>query len=254
MPDLVVGVGNSVEVLLGKGDGTFAASATYPVPVFGSVVVADLNGDGEVDVAVASYDGVSVLLNQGGGTFGAAVDYVVIVGQSPGSPFAVVAGDLDGDGSPELVVAGDNGVSVLRNHGDGTFAAPVTHAVPNSGYPGAVALGDLNGDGHADLAVASTAVVVLLNQGDGTFGAGVGYPPGANGLAMGDLDGDGQARPRRRERPGGRERAAEPGRRRLCGSVSYPVPMAAAVGLGDMDGDGGPTSSWPASDEGWRTA
>lgn len=67
---------------------------------------------------------------------------------------AVAAGDVDGDGRPDLVVADDgHGISVLLNRGDGTFAPPIVVA-PSEKV--SVATGDLNGDGRADV-LAQTA-------------------------------------------------------------------------------------------------
>ena len=94
-----------------------------------SLVVADLNGDGKPDLAVANLNGttVSVLLNKGDGTFAARVDY-----PTGAQPFSVAAADLNGDGKPDLAVAnagiGNGRVSVLLNNGDGTFAAKVDYA------------------------------------------------------------------------------------------------------------------------------
>src|SRR5204863_10159536 len=88
-PDLVVTnivanpVSSNVSVLLGNGDGSFRAAMNFAVgaipapltPV--SVVVGDFNGDGKLDLAVATGAGISVLLGTGDGTFQAAVNFVV---------------------------------------------------------------------------------------------------------------------------------------------------------------------------------
>jgi hypothetical protein len=111
-------------------------------------------------------------------------------------PDFVAIGDLNGDGHPDVVLAGsDSGqVSVLLGNGDGTFQAPRTY---NSGYAFSVAIGDVNGDGYPDLVVANgeaNSVSVLLGNGDGTFQAAVPYSSGgvdAVSVAIADVDGDG---------------------------------------------------------------
>ena len=145
---------NDVSVLLNIGNGTFATVVNYPVvgTFPWSVTAGDLDGDGDQDLAVASADSdnVSVLMNTGNGTFVAPVSYVVT-----DRPASVTAGDLD------LITANQssNDVSVLLNNGDGTFAPAVNFAVIG---PFAVTAGYLDGDGDLDLATSS--VVVLINE------------------------------------------------------------------------------------------
>lgn len=102
-------------------------------------------------------------------------------------PVDVAAGDVDGDGHDDLVIAGDT-LTVERNLGGGKFA-PST--LPTSGAPDHVALGDVDGDGRTDvvsLASADRAVDLQLAGGLVTLDD-VGVSP--NDLAVGDLDGDG---------------------------------------------------------------
>ncbi|HUB09958.1 MAG TPA: VCBS repeat-containing protein [Myxococcales bacterium] len=121
-------------------------------------------------------------------------------------PNSVAAGDLNGDGTPDLVVASVgttgvpiNSVSVLLNDGAGAFASQVTYVVdlgPNGSNPSSVAIQDLNGDGFPDLAVtcsATNAVSILFNAGNGTFGNPTTYPVGdfPASIQIGDIDGDG---------------------------------------------------------------
>jgi hypothetical protein len=189
--------GGDVGVLLNAGNGTFIA-ANYPAgtsPV--SVAMADLNGDGKADLAVASGTGVSVLLNNGNGTFGAPASY-----GSGTNPLSVAAADLNGDGKVDLAVGGADRASVLLNLGNGTFAAAVNYSYATDPYNGSgqIVIGDLNGDGRPDLAGNTltdpcSAVAVLLNQGSGVFGA-PSYVPAANSspssVTLGDVNGDGK--------------------------------------------------------------
>ncbi len=158
-----------------------------------SVVAADLDGDGHVDLATADHglDSVSILFNQGDGRF--ADRRQVAVGSAPGD---VRSGDLDGDGDMDLVVVNrdDNTVSVLLNEGDGSFAPRTDHAV--GGRPTSAAIGDLNGDGAPDLCVTGEdgdIVTILTNNGDGTFEFFWAHDMGGGPtrVLIGDLDGDG---------------------------------------------------------------
>jgi hypothetical protein len=128
------------------------------------VTSADLDGDGDLDLACAnsalSYT-VSVLLNQGNGTFATQVIYDV--GRHPS---CVISADLDDDGDWDLATANQfsDDVSVLVNHGNGTFATNVAYSVGQS--PVSVTSADLDGDGALDLVGAnlnSTSVSVLRN-------------------------------------------------------------------------------------------
>lgn len=106
---------NTVQVLLGNGDGTFNYQTTYPVAAMPhEVAVMDLNGDGRMDAVVAGWGtgSLSVLLGRGDGTFSERQD--VAVGSQPQS---VASGDFNGDGKPDLVVAnhGSRSVTVLLN-------------------------------------------------------------------------------------------------------------------------------------------
>jgi hypothetical protein len=182
-----------------------------------SVAVADLNGDGKLDLVVTNEcanstscatGSVSVLMGNGDGTFLAAVHY------SSGGflPASVAVADVNGDGKPDLIVANQLGcnscasgtVAVLLGKGDGTFQAAVSY---NSGGTSAdlVVVADVNGDGKPDFVVMNRAlcgslcgdgqVGVLLGNGDGTFRAAVSYDSGAYegySVAVADVNGDGK--------------------------------------------------------------
>ncbi|MBL8746185.1 MAG: VCBS repeat-containing protein [Phycisphaerae bacterium] len=142
-----------------------------------SVAIADLDADGDNDLAVANFtsDNVSVLKNNGNGTFAAHVTYAA--GSLPDS---VAIADLDADGDMDLAVANanSNNVSVLKNNGDGTFSAHVPYGVGSS--PRSVAIADLDGNTSPDLAVANYSgnnVSILINLTEV-------LPPGAFSLTL----------------------------------------------------------------------
>jgi hypothetical protein len=122
-PDVVVtnnqdGGSGSVGILLGNGDGTFASVVNYASGGFSpqSVAVADLDGDGKLDLLVSnsSSNNVGVLLGNGDGTFGAPLTYST----GGNAPLSVSIADVNGDGKPDLVVvnSGSNNVGVLLNN------------------------------------------------------------------------------------------------------------------------------------------
>jgi ankyrin repeat protein len=101
--------GDTVSVLLGRGNGTFQPQQTY---LTGSspaaVAMSDINGDNKIDIAVANQMGgtVSVLLGHGDGTFQAQQTYL-----TGGGPVSVAVGDFNDDNKIDMAVA-----SQVANH------------------------------------------------------------------------------------------------------------------------------------------
>ncbi|HEY2820929.1 MAG TPA: FG-GAP-like repeat-containing protein [Candidatus Acidoferrum sp.] len=224
-----VGCNGTIAVLLGVGDGTFQPAAIYDSGGYAPsrVAVADVNGDGKLDLLVANQcvpptspavepcngnnalpGSLGVLLGNGDGTFQAAVAY-------PETGFfggAIAVADLNGDHKPDVVLsiqcsanpcAGHSEVAVMLGNGDGTFRSPVTYDA--GGYVDQyIVIQDVNGDGHPDIITGNQcttwscptegAVGVLLGNGDGTFQTPVSYGSSgtASSLAVADVNGDGK--------------------------------------------------------------
>jgi len=174
-----------------------ASGANHPFPP----VVADFNGDGNLDLAVSNDSNqglVSVFLGNGDGSFQSASSY-----QVGKVPEGLAVGDLNGDGIPDLAVVNsqDATITILLGMQGGGFTALAPTALAANSRPSLVVTGDFNGDGKLDLGVACLGpaqgpngfVAVLLGNGDGTFSSPVTY--GAigqpNGLVLADFDGNG---------------------------------------------------------------
>jgi len=181
IPDLAIveyaGYGTgALGIYLGNGDGTFRKRASYTLgPGTVWLAVADFNGDGHLDVTVANSgsdthgtDGsVMVLFGKGDGTFGKPMTYKL-----PGGPFAIAAGDLNGDGRPDIALTTNGGsLDILINTGSGKFKHTATYG---AGFePAGITIAPLRraGKGHQDLVVSCIeGIRVLLGNGDGTFG------------------------------------------------------------------------------------
>lgn len=219
----ILGIGARVAAMMSiLGCASGIGSRDVRIPpfwVYGQVVTADFNGDGRLDVAVASTfiegsihaDGVQVYLRNTMGSVEAPITYPV----GPG-PWGLCAGDLDGDGlldliacslattAPQLNTPGDSGsLFVLRQNpaAPGHFLPTVW--VPTGGAAAAVAVADLDGDGRPEVVVADgvhvNSRVLMLAQAPGqpgvllppvTLPVGNGHGPGD--LAVADLNGDGR--------------------------------------------------------------
>jgi len=217
-PDLAIPLeGNhTVEIWQGAGTGAFSAGCSLaPVDPNGlglvdprpaGVVLADFDGDGDIDVAACNVfaNKVTVWLNlggPGGGCFSAASFHNV-----GSEPTGIAVADVIGDGSLDLITAnrGSNDATVLRGLGDGSFTSTGGATISGLSEPWRVEAGNLVGnDGRADLTFAcagADALVVVeenpnlsLTPGAPAFRIRTSLVTGdtPRSLTAADLDGDG---------------------------------------------------------------
>jgi len=174
---------------------TFNAPTTLSSPQRpAGVAAADFDGDGDMDLAVATdnLDKISIFTNSGAGAFSGPVNILTGAGTGPDD---MVASDIDGDGDSDLLVVlkNINQVRVYLNNA-GTFTAGASTAT--GAEPVDIAAGDINNDGQPDYVVTNRSgntVTVLMNSG-GTLSASsvaVGAEPRTTAIADFDGDGDG---------------------------------------------------------------
>jgi Bacterial Ig-like domain (group 3)/FG-GAP-like repeat/Abnormal spindle-like microcephaly-assoc'd, ASPM-SPD-2-Hydin/Protein of unknown function (DUF1573) len=186
----------NINILLGNGDGSLQSPIASTVGSGTNYVVGDFNGDGNLDLFVPNptVGNITVAFGNGDGTFQAGKNTFLnidIVG--------LTVGDVNHDGKLDVVTGGGSSVNVLLGNGDGTFQAAKNFPAGESLE--SIALADINHDGNLDIVLAnedgynvvSPALIVLLGNGDGTFGTAAGYSVsfGLQQVLVADFNGDG---------------------------------------------------------------
>ncbi|CAM4809506.1 unnamed protein product [Rotaria magnacalcarata] len=192
---------NNVGVFLGNGDGSFSTQTSYSTGLYSlpySVVLADVNLDGRLDIVVANSgtDSISILLGYGDGTFVNSKNYSTGYNSEQ---YSVAIGDLNNDNKLDIVVANfdANNIGILLGYGDGTFSTQTTFLTGSSSSPNSVALGDFNNDHYLDIVIALfgySYIGVVLGLGNGTFSEQVLYSTGSratpSSVSIGDFNND----------------------------------------------------------------
>jgi FG-GAP-like repeat/Calx-beta domain len=257
--DLATTNSGSLSILLGDGRGAFQAPSNIEIGSNpSSVSVGDFNGDGKLDLGVAS-----IVMYQGYyGPYAGAVHDNVLLGNGDGSfvywhmrpvdnrgyqilSAAGAAADFNGDGKLDFATAVgtavDSRVAVAPGSGDGRLGVPTFFDVGSS--PFSVSVGDFDGDGKLDLVTANMPnISVLLGTGTGSFRAAQNDSAGSQPrtVSVGDFDGDGKL-----DLVTGN--AYNVGVLLGTGTGSFRQPLNVAAGLqsgqvsvGDFNGDGRP--------------
>ncbi len=239
-PDVVVANADddTLSVFFSNGAGTFDAAESFDVGNYpAALAISDFNGDGHHDVYVLNMmsSTISPLLGDGNGGLAPQADYAVQKDASyiddTSFPAVMAAGDVNGDGVPDLVTGSllGNAVRTHVNDGDGVFsegevvstnwhqpnlAVSSDKAFSDAGadidvlvsagsqviaaYPRALDVADIDADGDMDLIAAAVnrSAVTVFPGTSGGYGAGVNFTldSAAWSLAIGDAaGGDGRA-------------------------------------------------------------
>jgi hypothetical protein len=180
--------GGSPTIFLGKGDGTFTFKpVSFTLDYFPtSVLVADFNGDGVLDLAFSDLNGVEIALGNGDGTFTETSASPIPV---PSELYSLTVGDFNHDGKVDIAGIDNynDRIVLLIGAGDGTFTVTATTLAVSQIFlgPFAIVAADFNSDGVPDLAMltknVNTASMLLMEPTETATATVNGIAPAAAG-------------------------------------------------------------------------
>ncbi len=203
---------NQIVVFMGSADGGLGSPVAYDIGSAQNpraIALADVDGDGRLDLVTANGDSsnLSVLAGDGAGGFAAATNF-----PTGDHPVGIAVADVDGDGDADVVTAnaGNRDVSILVGDGAGHFIAPLDLSVGADAEPFAVVVADATGDGKPDIVTANAGLdgspfpppdlpgnlSLFVGDGSGGFATAAQLPLGtaagrAHAVAVADITGDG---------------------------------------------------------------
>ena len=164
--------GDTLDVLLGNGNGTFQAPSGPTAMFLGfgvspiAIVAGNFTSSGNLDLAIADSNGsgtddFSIYLGNGDGSFQPGAAYAL---GGSGMSSAIAIGDFAGTGRSDLAISrtGPDSVNVELGNGNGTFSSP---SLVDLARPDAPLVADLNGDGAPDVTVVDAAGDILFRAG-----------------------------------------------------------------------------------------
>ncbi len=186
----------TIQATAGFANFPFASSFGTGTDNTYSVAFADVDADGDLDIAAGNLNGQNtVYLNDGTGSFtGGTKNF----GTGTDQTSCIAFGDVDGDGDIDVAVGNNTEKNaVYLNDGAGNFTAGIRNFGTGTDKTSCIAFGDIDGDGDLDIAVGNDTEqnAVYLNDGAGNFIAGIrNFGTGTDkttSVAFGDADGDG---------------------------------------------------------------
>lgn len=184
---------NNISVLLGNGDGTFAPQKKFSAGRgwLTSIITADFNEDGNLDLAVANYtqNQFTVLFGDGSGNFANIITF-----PTGRYPTLIVSEDFNKDGHKDIAVGNywETYISVYRGDGTGLFSF-FKNISTNLSSTSSLNVADVNEDGSPDIIAGGRPLVILLNDSSGDFRIFSFVDLGTSSLlrAVQDFNGDG---------------------------------------------------------------